>query len=346
MDIQANCPLCDAKGISPRASDPMGTYSVDCRTCGRFVITREALINLRHTPIELWRISAVSREMHIRERPLLLADGPFAPQVEGHETVQASEIDASRFPRTGTDKRDRILLNLSRLSEHPGKELTFDYGVDYPVFFARNNVEAGFMGEDLVDTKYVKTVLPKTSDMRGFFSGFIAADGWNRISKLVRGDAGAGSAQAFVAMWFGKPGEQIDGRSAHEFLNDAFMNGFKVGIEKAGYAALRIDFKEFNDSISDQIIAEIRRSKFIVADFTGQRGGVYFEAGFAQGLGQQVVFTCHESDIAKVHFDTNHFKHILWTTPQDLATQLDVRIRATLGEGPLAPARATSSGRT
>ena len=32
-------------------------------------------------------------------------------------------------------------------------------------------------------------------------------------------------------------------------------------------------------------MAEIRRSRFVVADYTGQVNGVYFEAGFALGLG-------------------------------------------------------------
>src|SRR5712672_2679134 len=34
----------------------------------------------------------------------------------------------------------------------------------------------------------------------------------------------------------------------------------------------------------DEIISQIRRSKFLIADFTGRRGGVYFEAGLAMGL--------------------------------------------------------------
>jgi len=32
--------------------------------------------------------------------------------------------------------------------------------------------------------------------------------------------------------------------------------------------------------------------RFIVADFTGQRGGVYFEAGYALGLRKPVIWTC------------------------------------------------------
>ena len=46
------------------------------------------------------------------------------------------------------------------------------------------------------------------------------------------------------------------------------------------------------DKIDDEIIGEIRRSRFLVADFThgdkGARGSVYYEAGFAYGLGLPV----------------------------------------------------------
>lgn len=48
---------------------------------------------------------------------------------------------------------------------------------------------------------------------------------------------------------------------------------------------MMIGSKEHSNKIDDEIIGEIRRSAFIVADFTGHRGGVYFEAGFAMGLG-------------------------------------------------------------
>lgn len=38
--------------------------------------------------------------------------------------------------------------------------------------------------------------------------------------------------------------------------------------------------------IDDEIIGRIRASRFIVADFTGHRPGVYFEAGMMLGLGR------------------------------------------------------------
>ena len=49
----------------------------------------------------------------------------------------------------------------------------------------------------------------------------------------------------------------------------------------AGYEPLRIDSKPHNGKIDDEIMASIRASRFVVSDFTGNRGGVYYEAGFA-----------------------------------------------------------------
>lgn len=134
-------------------------------------------------------------------------------------------------------------------------------------------------------------------------------------------------AQAFVAMWFDPS------------MDDAYSQGIQPAIEEAGYKALRIDQKLHNNKIDDEIIAEIRRSKFLVADFThgrdGARGGVYYEAGFAHGLGLKVIFTCQKDAIEEVHFDTNHYNHVVWATPEELHKGVKDRILAEFGQGPL-----------
>jgi nucleoside 2-deoxyribosyltransferase len=135
------------------------------------------------------------------------------------------------------------------------------------------------------------------------------------------------SKQAFVAMWF------------DDSMKDAYEKGIAPAIRDAGYEPLRIDKKDHNNKIDDEIIAEIRRSRFVVADFTqgdtGARGGVYYEAGFAHGHGIPVIFTCMEDIIGKVHFDTRQYNHITWKTPDDLRQSLARRISATIGDGPL-----------
>lgn len=135
------------------------------------------------------------------------------------------------------------------------------------------------------------------------------------------------SDQAFVAMWF------------DDQMTDVYVDGIQRAIEGAGYKSMVINGKEHNNKIDDEIVAEIRRSRFVIADFTSEpnkpRGGVYYEAGFAQGLGIDVIWTCREDLIDQVHFDTRQFNHIVWSDPNDLYKKLKVRIEATIGDGPL-----------
>ena len=131
--------------------------------------------------------------------------------------------------------------------------------------------------------------------------------------------------QCFVAMWF------------DDSMKSAYEDGIKKAVEDCGYTPMRIDQKEDVNKIDDEIIAEIRRSRFMVADFThddrGDRGAVYYEAGFAYGLGLEVVYSCRRSPKNELNFDTRQYHHILWENPADLRTKLSNRILAIVGEG-------------
>ena len=91
-------------------------------------------------------------------------------------------------------------------------------------------------------------------------------------------------------------------------MKDLREKGIKPGIMDAGYDPIRIDETESIEKIDDAIIAEIRRSRFIVVDFThgenGARGSVYYEAGFAHGMEIPVIFLCRKDMISEIHFDT------------------------------------------
>ena len=165
----------------------------------------------------------------------------------------------------------------------------------------------------------------------------LTAKGYSKLDEVESG--GADSSQAFVAMWFDKE------------MFEAWQTGFAPAIRDAGFDPLRIDRKEFNNKIDDEIVAEIKRSRFVVADFTcggviangvfepNPRGGVYYEAGLAHGLGMEVIFTCRADRMNYAHFDTRQFAHIVWKTPEDLRNSLYSRIAATVGEAPGAPGR-------
>ena len=144
--------------------------------------------------------------------------------------------------------------------------------------------------------------------------GIMQAEEWGRSYTA--------STQGFVAMWF------------DEQMQSAWQEGFYRAIGEAGYVPRRIDSKEHINKIGDEIIAEIRRSRFVVADFTGQRGGVYYEAGYASGRDIPVVWTCRKDALGDLHFDIRQYNCIDWETPEELARRLKVRIEAVIGEGP------------
>ena len=140
------------------------------------------------------------------------------------------------------------------------------------------------------------------------------------------------SDQCFVALWF------------NEATDALYDRAIDPAVRAAGYRAFRIDQEtNFLGKIDDRIIAEIRRSRFVIADFThgddGVRGSVYYEVGFAQGLDIPVIFTCREDQLDDLHFDTNHFLHLSWPRgfPETLIEPIKNRILANIGEGPNLP---------
>jgi len=134
----------------------------------------------------------------------------------------------------------------------------------------------------------------------------------------------AASSQAFVAMAF------------TEEMKEVYKQGIEPAIERAGFAPMLIKNKEHANKIDDEIIAEIRRSAFLVADFTDHRQNVYFETGFAIGLARQPVWTCRKDQIKDLHFDIRQYNCIDWENAAELARRLQLRIEALFGRGPLA----------
>jgi hypothetical protein len=222
-------------------------------------------------------------------------------------------------------------MNLWHMSAHYGQQVSVSHAAARPLLFARNDDEEQFVTEMLRANSYIHH--------EGSFTEWtctLTPAGWNRVADLRSRRVGQRMDQAFVAMWFGDE-KPFCGRSSREFCLDTLNRGIGPGVGKAGYRPQRIDYKEFNGDIMDAVMAEIRRSRFVVADFTGHRPGVYYEAGFALGLGLPVIFTCHKSQFDRAHFDTNHMNHIVWEEPADLAKRLTNRILATVGQGPRKP---------
>ena len=180
--------------------------------------------------------------------------------------------------------------------------------------------EIDFLQHYLIRKEWIESYGPHRNGTGQFV---VTVPGYEHIAEQ---EVNPSSDRVFVAMWF------------DDSMMDARENGIKPAIVNTGYAPVLIDEKPDVDKIDDEIIGEIRRSRFLVADFTygdkGIRGGVYYEAGFALGLGLEVIRSCRADQIADLHFDVNHHYHIAWNTPEELREGLERRILALVGEGP------------
>lgn len=87
-------------------------------------------------------------------------------------------------------------------------------------------------------------------------------------------------------------------------------------VAATGFTLKRLDEDQPAGLIDDRLRVEIRQSRFLVSDLTHRNPGAYWEAGYAEGLGKPVIYTCRkdvfEDKKSAPHFDTNHHLTVIW----------------------------------
>ncbi len=117
-------------------------------------------------------------------------------------------------------------------------------------------------------------------------------------------------------------------------LDTIYQEHFKAAVKSTGFDLKRLDEGQPAGLIDDRLRVEIRQARFLIADLSHHNRGAYWEAGFAEGLGKPVIYTCRKDafDEGGTHFDTNHHLTVIWD-PDNLgeaAEKLKATIRATL----------------
>jgi hypothetical protein len=124
--------------------------------------------------------------------------------------------------------------------------------------------------------------------------------GWSRFEDLRM--ARVDSNVAFMAMGYGNP--QVD----------QVFSEFRAAISEIGVDLRRLDTTPKSGLIDLRMRVERRVAKFAVVDLTDENRGAYWEAGFAEGCGKKVYYTCEATkfDRLKTHFDTEHLFTVKW----------------------------------
>lgn len=264
-----------------------------------------------------YRILSILRESFLRKKEVLIClDGAKKYYVGFRggrvEILSLSEI-LNRFPQSIFDKENRTLINLSHLQSGMGRTIVEINKYDC---FSKDEFEMIFILNVLNEKKEIVSdfVLNIDSSLSKQHGIIILESGWVKIEKI---EQPVSSKQVFVAMWFDQKMEL-----AYQKINESCGEN--------GFVSLRISDKEHNNEISSEILYEIRKSHFLIADVTGQRHGVYFEAGYAMALNLPVIWCCRKDDFANVHFDTRQYNHIVWESEEELKLLLCSRIKGTI----------------
>lgn len=305
----SNCPICRSNATTQQPAGFDGE-KVNCPRCGEYRISGSAIALLPPALGNDYRkIANASGWIRDHQNTLINSD-----------TVQ----QLVELPTPSLAERSlRLLKHLESRTSFFGEILFYDDG-----FLAT----ASAINED--ELKYVFDYLKASGYITFYEHGLsrpydtcLTPAGFSYLEQTR--NSNTDSHIGFCAMWFDN--------SMKAIWNDAIS----PAILAAGYEPKRIDEHPHNNRIDDEIIALIRRSRFVVADFTGQRGGVYFEAGFALGMNLPVIWTVKKSALAEVHFDNRQYNFVTWEEDNlpEFKLNLQYRIEATsaLGRGTWKP---------
>jgi hypothetical protein len=311
-----NCPLCRMELMGePRTFGD--TFEYQCYNCGLFRLSGTAaaiVANAGYAPMERAKLSYGLRRMGGNT---LLSSHSLESIIQDTKLPDASAL------------QDNLLLYMQSELAGPGESMELWAPAICGWIGALSATSARWAIDQALGAGLVIGELNKRFDILQSASQFRVPDatltikGWARVEELLR--SASGSRKGFMAMKFGDP--QLDA---------VFRDYFKPAVHLAGFELMRLDDEPRAGLIDDRLRLEIRTSRFMVADLSHSNAGAYWEAGFAEGLGRPVIYTCRKEVFddpkTKPHFDTNHYLTVVWdaANPAAAAEQLKTVIRVTL----------------
>lgn len=322
------CPICGTTLEREIKCDTDYIYYVTCTTCGRFALEEdyyESLIDRNDAKI---RKSEIASYLFYHKDHLpfsfICGDTDFVPK--SHRPVSIEEIK-SWYPKTFSEKIDMFLLGLAKRMNFFGEPILFSYEQFYSASFVERNPQGPWrMHSDIIKTQaeFFENYLKNQGYTDTYKNGFIIQPkGLERIDSLQQKERNTGK-NVFVSMSFSD-----NTRQTREALRDAIID--------AKFSPEFIDEIIHNKQIVPEMFRLIRESRFLILEISDPNYGAYYEAGYALGLGKEVIICCNkevfnrkyeteeEQKYAKYlrpHFDIAQKQILVWDDYDDLRKKL------------------------
>lgn len=300
-----NCPVCSTPSKETGRRGGTDIHDYNCKVCGHFSITRNALHKLRSVSANERTLAVISYAIRRMQKQNKW------PEID----LKILEIILeNNYLPSPSEQADNFILWLGDKIDIPGEYVSLKPAEQRSIIGSANDKNYIFVINHLREKGLLNS--KRTIDQVR-----LSFEGWEEYGRLKR--RSFDTRKAFIAMPFG-----------NDLIDKVFKEYFKKAVAKTGFELLRIDEKPKAGSIDDRLRVEIRTSRFLIAELTDGNHGAYWEAGFAEGLGKPVIYTCERSYFKEkgTHFDTNHLHTVLWEADSlwKAADQLKITIRATL----------------
>lgn len=312
------CPVCSSELVRPSTThEKYDAEKYDCPQCGKYALEEFAERN-REFYVNKQLISAWIRLQNKRNNYPFIGDN--FPEEDWFKN-----LSNMGFPQTVNEKLDGLLKAYADiLKDDYNETIKVEQRLDLVSDIAAKNLDEIIgLNRFLADLEYIEYISIVGTLGYGIRP---TAKGWFRIGDLNESISTSNS--AFIAMWYGPQTAR-------------FREAAIQAVTACGYKPIIVDDTEFNGFIMDEVITLIRQSRFLIADLTcmpeednknkprvtgGVRGGVYWEAGMAYGMGKTVIQTCIDTEESnrRIHFDLNQYRTIFWKEEELITDIIDL----------------------
>jgi len=326
------CPICGKENIGINCNDIHHNYFLYlCPDCGKFFAPDIDYDRLKQYPQYYPKFNYNSN--HLRSYLFYheTNDRAFLIPQKDYDALDKSkyakiynltnEMVENWYPKTFAEKIDKILLHIYSWTPYDGCKICID-NKNAQLFFYDNKchrqdkkeerldeaIQIKYIFDYLIENKYLNAENPEDYVVQ------LTPKALERIYDLQKHQVN--NKNVFVAMKFGKE-------------TQALREKIKEGLE--GYNVRIMDEIEHNHQIVPEMLYEIRNSKFVIAELSNHNNGAYYEAGYALGLGKEVIHICQKNELSNgLHFDVAQVNTIVYENINEIPDKLKKRIQATI----------------
>ncbi len=307
--------ICPISGDQTNEKSTDGDYrDIACPSCGEYKISGSLAVSL-----------PMDSNINTRERAILSHYIRQKNEAKEHPFFRGNLIDRiiqeHALPEL-PEQIDNLVLYLGR-NTNIGQTAPFHISALKAVAGALDDRNISFVCSCLFEQNYLVTGHKHLIFTNGQAALGLHMKGWQRYYELEKGKVD--HRLAFMAMPF-----------RNDRLDEIYLKWFKPACRAVGFELRRVDERPEAGIINNKMLVDIRKSRFVIAELTTENRGVYWEAGFAEGMNRPVIYTCDEEYKKNnpLHFDIQQHHTVFWedTNMLDAAKRLVVTIQATIPE--------------